>query len=256
MARKLSRFAAAAVLALVIASPPALAAGAAHPSPVELDHVWIMVSPGAPERKALKNAGFLFAPGTNRHDGQGTASITVELDNAYVELMWPDSSVAVEPGLERAAEKFRERMLWRTSGWCPIGIGLRQTTEADDSLPFPTWSWTADWMPKGTSMVMLTPRDDTRSPALFIEPRALSGAAEQAARSAPFHHPIGCRRVTAVHLVGPRGYKPIAPLEYLQAEHVLGIRAGDQWLLELTLDGGSRRQTKDLRPSLPIVVRY
>jgi hypothetical protein len=225
-------------------------------SRIELDHVWIMVSPNAPERHALKRAGFQISPDTNRHDGQGTASITVEFENSYLELMWPDSTVTVAPGLERAAEKFRQRMLWRSSGWCPIGIGLRRTSPSDDALPFPTWSWTAEWMPKGSKMEMLTPRDDTTSPALFIEPRALTDTGEQAARASRYHHPIGTRQITAIRLISPTTYEPIAALNYLQTQHVLSIKRGDQWLLELTFDRGKRKKSKDLRPDLPVVVQY
>jgi hypothetical protein len=44
----------------------------------EFDHVWNMVSPDAPERAVLEHAGFQISPDVNRHDGQGTTSITVE----------------------------------------------------------------------------------------------------------------------------------------------------------------------------------
>src|SRR5262249_33302236 len=232
------------------------AAMATPPSPIALDHVWIMVSPNAPERVALTHAGFEISPELNRHDGQGTASITAEFENGYLELMWPDSTVTVAPGRERAAAKFRQRMLWRSSGWCPIGIGLRRAAAAGDSLPFPTWSWTAEWMPKGSAMVMLTARDDTQSPALFIEPAALADTAKQAARGALYHHPNGCRRITALRLISPRTYVPVAALEYLQAQRVLRMAPGEPWRLELTFDGGKRKRTKDLRPELPLVIRF
>jgi len=225
-------------------------------SAVELDHVWIMVSPNAPERAALTNAGFQFAPETNRHDGQGAASITVEVENGYLELMWPDATVSITPGLERAAEKFRQRMLWRSSGWCPFGIALRRTAASREPLPFPTWSWTADWMPKGEVMEMLTPRDDTRSPALFIEPPALTDTKKQASRASLYRHPIGCRRITGIRLTSPRSYEPIASLKYLEGQHVVDLNPGDAWLMEVIFDGGKTKRSKDLRPNLPLVIRY
>jgi hypothetical protein len=225
-------------------------------SPLELDHVWIMVLPNAPERAALERAGFQIAPSSNRHDGQGTASITVEFQNAFLELIWPDPAVPVAPGSERAAEKFRQRMLWRSSGWCPIGVGLRRTTPSDDALPFPTWSVVPPWLPPGSAIEILTPRDDTRSPSLFISPRALADVPEQAARAALYHHPLGVHRVTAVRLVSPKTYQPIEPLMYLQKLHVLGVKQGEAWLVELTFDGGKKGKSKDLRPDLPLVVRY
>jgi len=249
-------------LGLLVLLSSLLAAGAApaaNEPGIDRDHVWIMVSRNAPERAALTRAGFQIAPEVYRHDGQGTASISVELDNGYIELMWPDPTIPVAPGLERAAEKFRQRSQWRTSGWCPFGVGFRRTTatrSSSEPLPFPIWTWTAEWMPKGTVMEMLTPRDDTRSPALFIEPPALADPAEQAKRGALYHHPIGARRLTAIRLTSPKAYEPIAALKYLQGKNLLSVGRGDQWLLELTLDGGARKGSKDLRPDLPVVIRY
>src|SRR5215472_6036343 len=241
----------AALILLAISAVPVRAQ-----SRIELDHVWIMVSPNAPERAALERGGFEIAKDVNRHDGQGTASISIEFENAYLELMWPDETVSIAPGRERAAEKSRQRMLWRSSGWCPVGVGLRRTTPSNEALPFPTWSWTAEWMPKGSEMVMLTPREDTRSPALFIEPPALTNTAEQAALGSRFHHAIGVHRLTAVRLVSPKTYQPIEPLTYLQKQGVLDVRQGDEWLVELTFDGAKKKESKDLRPDLPLVIRY
>jgi hypothetical protein len=62
---------------------------------LEFDHVWIVVSRDAPERAALERAGFKISPNVNRNDGQGTASVSAEFLNAYIELMWPDPTVSV-----------------------------------------------------------------------------------------------------------------------------------------------------------------
>ena len=241
---------------MIAAAPAPAAAPAAALTRLAFDHVLIFVSPGAPERVALERAGFQISPDVNRHDGQGTASVTVEFDNSFLELIWADSSVSIQPGLERAAEKFRQRMLWRTTGRSPIGIGMRRASAGPDSFPFPTWSWSAEWMPKGAEMLMLTPRDDKFSPALSVEPRALADTAEQAARGARFHHPNGARRITAVRVISPRTYQPIPSLQFARSQHVLALGQGDQWLLELTLDAGRRKARRDLRPDLPLVVRY
>src|SRR5713101_9511673 len=140
---------------------------------LEFDHVWIVVSRDAPERAALERAGFKISPNVNRHDGQGTASVSAEFLNAYIELMWPDPTVSVAAGAERGVEKFKNRMNWRTSGWCPIGIALHRNGPGA-TLPFPTWSIAPDWMPKGTAIEILTARDDPKSPSFFIEPPVLA----------------------------------------------------------------------------------
>jgi hypothetical protein len=244
-------FAALALSLLAVALGPAKAQ-----SPIEFDHVWIMVAPNAPERAALERAGFEISPDINRHDGQGTASITVEFENAFLELMWPDSTVAVKPGLERAAEKFKLRMQWRSSGWCPIGIGFRRTAASHDAFPFPVWSVTAPWLPPGSAIEMLTPREDTTSPSLFISPRALSDKNEQAVRAARFHHVVGVHQITAVSLIAPKKYRRIEPLSYLNRMHILGVDQGDEWAVELTFDGGKNGKSRDLRPDLPLAIRY
>src|SRR6266699_3685342 len=128
---------------------------------LEFDHVWIVVTRDAPERAALERAGLKISPDVNRHDGQGTASVSAEFFNAYIELMWPDPTVSVAPGAERGVEKFKNRMNWRTSGWCPLGIALHRTGQGP-TLPFPTWSIAPACMPAGSAIEILTPRDDTK----------------------------------------------------------------------------------------------
>jgi hypothetical protein len=111
---------------------------------VQFDHLWIVVSRDAPERAALEKAGFRFAPEVNKHEGQGTASIMIEFENSFLELVWPDPTVPVNPGMERGAEKFRQRMLWRTGGWSPIGIVMHRLSSTP--IPFATWSISPPWM--------------------------------------------------------------------------------------------------------------
>ena len=90
-----------------------------------LDHAWIATVAGAPaERKALEHAGFRIAPTINRHDGQGTASATVEFENGFLELIWADDSVPVTGGGAIAKQRFTERADWRKTGSSPFGVAL------------------------------------------------------------------------------------------------------------------------------------
>jgi hypothetical protein len=235
---------------------------AAAAAELEFDHVWIVVTREAPERTALAHAGLKISPNVNRHDRQGTASITAEFLNAYIELLWPDPTVPVAPGAERGVEKFKQRMNWRTSGWCPIGIGLRRT-RPNTTLPFPTWSIAPAWMPQGTSIEILTPRDDTKSPSFFIEPPVLTvneevnrKLAENDPRRASFQHSIGVERITAIRIVRPKAYQPIAPFTYLEKAGALKAEEGNVWAVDVTFDHGRKAQTKDLRPDLPLIIHY
>jgi hypothetical protein len=237
-----------------------------HPStaPVAFDHVWIVVQPGAPERALLEQAGFRLDPRVNRHDGQGTASVTAEFHNAFLELLWRDPDVPVNPGMERAAEKFQRRMDWRTTGASPIGIVLHYAGTAPSPVPLSTWEVAPSWMPPGSVITMLTPREDLVSPSLSIHPRPLPVAAdanermilERDGNTDLLGHPIGVHAVTGVTIVAPPSYTPIRALRYLRDEGILGVSAGAEWAVELTFDGGTQGLQRDFRPDLPLLVRY
>ena len=232
----------------------------ASPAGLEFDHVWIVVTRDAPERAALEKAGLKISADLNRHDGQGTASITADFQNSYIELMWPEPTVSVAPGAERGVEKFQNRMNWRTSGWCPIGIGLRRVGTVTP-LPFPTWTITPDWMPKGTSIEILTARDDTKSPSFFIEPDVLavkenSKTGKNDPKTRALQHGIGVQRITEIRFVRPTGYQPVAAFAYLEKAGIFQSSEGNEWAVEITFDGGRKNQTKDLRPELPLVIHY
>jgi hypothetical protein len=222
---------------------------------LEFDHVWIVVTRDAPERAALARAGRKVSPNLNRHDGQGTASISAEFLNAYIELIWPDPTVSVAPGAERGVEKFKNRMNWRASDWCPIGIGLHRAGPPTP-LPFPTWTIAPDWMPKGTSIEILTARDDTKSPSFFIEPPVLAvkekgkidNASSVRIASPASDHPIGVECITDIQLIRPKEYQPIAPFTYLGKAGIFKSTEGKEWAIEITFDGGRKAQTKDVRP--------
>ena len=247
---------------VLAAQPSASPSPTVSPAQVEFDHVWIVVTRDAPERAALEHAGFKISPSVNRNDGQGTASVSAEFFNAYIELMWPDPTVSVAPGAERGVEKFKNRMNWRTSGWCPLGIALHRIGP-NTTLPFPTWSIAPDWMPKGTAIEILTARDDTKSPSFFIEPPVLAvkeeanrKTAEDDPKRAMFQHPIGVERITAIQIISPKEYQPVAAFTYLEKAGIFKVSEGTAWAIELTFDAGRKAQTKDLRPDLPLIIRY
>ncbi len=240
---------------VISAEPSAVPSPTTAGPRLEFDHVWIVVARDAPERSALARAGLIISPEVNRHDGQGTASISAEFRNSYLELMWPDPTVSVAPGAERGVEKFKNRMNWKTSGWCPIGIGLHQVGPSAP-LPFPTWTIAPDWMPKGTAIEILTARDDTKSPSFFIEPPELAVKENFKINKAASNHPIGVERVTELRLVRPKEYQLVPAFTYLERAGIFKSSEGPEWAIEIAFDSGRKAQTKDLRPDLPLIIHY
>jgi hypothetical protein len=74
--------------------------------------------------------------------------------------------------------------------------------------------------------------------------------------AAKFHHALGVHRITSVRVVSPKTYQPITSLSYLQQDRILSLDQGEQWLLELSFDDGKKKKSKDLRPDLPLILRY
>ena len=246
--------------------PPALAAAllgcAADVPPLVLDHAWIVVAPGAPERVRLEEAGFRIAPTVHRHDGQGTASITVELLNGFLELIYPDSTVRVSPASQVGAEKFRRKSAWRETGYSPIGIVFDRTRATPEKFTFATWKVTVDWLEPGTFIEMLTPKEMPQAVSLSISSHAVGAReanealARDPARNAVFQHPNGARRLTAVRVVAPVADRLPPAAAYLAGHRLMRFDVGGAWLLDVTLDHGAQGVTRDLQPELPMVIHY
>lgn len=229
---------------------------------LQQSHSWIVVTPGAPERTALEKAGFRIDPAISHHDGQGTSSISVEFLNGFLELIYPDSAVSVSPALQAGAEKFRLKSRWRETGYSPIGIVFDRTPATPDSFPFPTWKVTAEWMDPGTFIHILTPKETPKALSISISPHTRSAAEENAERAkdpknkAIFTHPNGARTMTAFKVVAPSADALPPAAAYVQQHELMNFTVGDQWILDVTLDSGAQHITKDLRPTLPLVVHY
>lgn len=238
-------------------------ARAADAPPLLLSHCWIMVGTGAPERSALEKAGFRIAPTINRHTGQGTASISVELLNGFLELMYPDPTVPVSPERKAGAEKFRLKSAWRESGYSPFGIVFDRTPATPTKLPFPTWTFSADWMDKDTFIEMMTPKEMPRAVSLSISSHAVGTSekenealARDPVKGAMFLHPNGARRLTGMRVTAPSADLLPPAASYISEHGLMKLDVGKEWLLEVTLDNGKQAVTKDLRPDLPVMIRY
>ena len=211
---------------------------------LSLSHAWIVVPTGAPQRTLLEKAGFRIDPTINRHDGQGTASITVEFENGFLELIYPDPTVPVTDALKAGAEKFRLKSEWRTSGYSPIGIVFDRTPSTPETFPFATWKISADWMEKGTFIEMMTPREMPKAVSLSVSSHANR------------QNVTATHRFTSMRVVAPATDRLPPSASWIAEQGLMKFDIGDQWLLDVTLDDAKQGITKDFRPDLPLIVRY
>lgn len=57
----------------------------------------------------------------NRHDGQGTSSVTAEFENGYVEFIYADDRVPVSASGAVAKQRFIDRANWRVTKTLHLG---------------------------------------------------------------------------------------------------------------------------------------
>jgi hypothetical protein len=103
-------------------------------------------------------------------------------------------------------------------------------------------------------MEMLTPRGDSLVTAWIV---GKSDIASEVGVRAPVNrkHRIGVRRVTSLRVTGP-GASQATAIAYLNRLGSATFEEGAAWLVELTFDQGATGQVQDLRPTLPLVLRW
>jgi hypothetical protein len=227
-----------------------------------LDHVWVAVGRGgATERAMLEAAGFRFSPTINRHDGQGTASSTIDFENGHIELIWADPDVPASESGDEVRQRFAARADWRRSGQSPFGIGFRRTAATPATWPFETWSVGSAWMGEGRQLEILSPRG-APTVTLFVPPTPVDVEANRAAIAAGgpgaerFVHSNGTRRLTGVKVSAPTpaGLPPAS--SFVNSSGAAELIVGREWLMEVEIDYGAQNQSLDLRPQVPLIVRF
>jgi hypothetical protein len=230
---------------------------AARSPRVELDHVYIVVRPGAvAEIAALRSAGLNVYSEPRRHAGQGTASVSAYMENAYLELIWVDSTVAVTPDHAATHRWFRAATEWRRTAQSPFGIGLHRMAGDTSALPVPVKREAAPWVEPGAAYELLQQPSDSLAADFFVVPAkaAVPRWMPRFRERAPdaLRHPGGGREITLVRLHGRTEHQPAA-LPVLRPARIQFERASEP-LLEVYLDGGAIGRRVDLRPVLPLVL--
>ena len=214
---------------------------------IELDHVIVFCSRGAPEATVLRDRGLLDSSG-QAHAGQGTANRRFAFANAYLELLWVEDENEAR-SMAAARTQLWERWQGRTSGLCPFGLAFRPGEDGAEP-PFPTWSYRPAYLPADLSIEMGIGVRPTE-PLLVYLPFARRDrlrAVEPAGGSA------GVREMVGVRLHLPAGDRPSDSLRGLAATGLVSLASAPEYLAELAFLG-EPAVAIDLRPQLPLVFR-
>lgn len=112
----------------------------------QIDHIFIMLSKGAPEVDQLIQFG-LSEGKPNVHFGQGTSNRRFFFNNFMLELVW------VHNPKEARNENTRPTFLWdrwmNREKQSPFGICLRPVVKLESKLPFRCWKYNPAYLPNG-----------------------------------------------------------------------------------------------------------
>lgn len=220
---------------------------------LELDHIFILASPGAPEAEQLRGLG-LSEGSRNVHPGQGTANRRFFFEDAMLELIWVEDATEAQSDLA-APTGLWERMRWRESGASPFGVCLRDSEGGAPELPFATLAYSPPYLPPGSAIAIaagVLPEE----PLLFATPFGRRPVDAVASRREPLHHAAGMRELTAIRLTLAASTPVSAALQALAESGIVSVSHGAAPLLELRFDGGNRGRQADLRESLPLIVHW
>jgi len=211
---------------------------------VELDHLFICVSRGAPEAEQLIQFGLREGP-SNIHPGQGTANKRFFFRNAMLELLWVENPLDAQ-SQQTAPTKLWERWSGRGTGTCPFGIIVRPANAEHQSVPFPAQEYQPIWLPPDLKIYL--------SPARLEEPMWLfMPFLERLQHEKRFvEHPNGAREITRLTLIAPVPLRSPAA-HALVEEATLSVGEGPDYLAMIELDHGLRQNSIDFRPHLPLV---
>ncbi len=216
---------------------------------LELDHMFVVVTYGAPEMATLVRAGFKEGE-RNRHPGQGTASTGVFFEDSYVEFLWLEDRREAESTAIRRTCLAQRADPEQTA--LPFGFGFRCAADSKSSIPFSTWAYRPPYLPNGAAIPTGNNSDRLAEPLLFVLPW----------KSGPGYgcptHPNGARRVTEVSLTLGQVDEPSDEFTAFCALGLVNVSVGEDSVpvLEVELDDSSARESLDMRPAVPLVVRW
>ena len=211
-----------------------------------LDHVFICAADPRAAERALTEAGVQIGLRAI-HSGQGTSNACAFFDNAYLELLLPHDDQELDSAPVRPLA-LRDRLRWRQTGASPIGLALRAGNVAPSVT---TWPYAAPFLPRGSTIPIVTPPDAAHLPLLFLIPAALP------VRREPSHEHRGKRRrLTRVRVCGPRVTALASAVAALCDPAAVVLEQAPDHHLELEWDEATADERHDLRPTLPVTLRW
>lgn len=216
---------------------------------LEVDHIFICITAREQATTAFQKLGLCCPDYIIQNVEQGTASNLVFFQNAYLELIWIEDVNIFEQHPIEISINIAARAFWQQTGASPFGVCLRCKPNLPNlENPHPFIFFTADNLSR------------TVEPACFFLPDLLTFT-NQLASTSIIHkqltsHPLGIKKLTDVMITVVSDEELSSTLNTLSTNGAVTVVRGRFPLLELTFDQGVKGKVLDVRPVLPIRLKY
>jgi len=211
---------------------------------LQLDHIFVLSSPGAPEADALLKLGLVEGT-ANEHPGQGTANRRFFLANTTLEFVFIHNIAEAMNGAGKDL-KLVERAIDSDSS--PFGLVTRWVGE-EPSPDYPYWEYQPAYFPEPMCFLVGENIDKFKEPVCICMPPALP---------LPDRPPTPNNSnwtLTEAQLCIPAMSASETLTRYGKCDRVT-LKLGEEHQLKLVFNQGQQGQTVNLLPELPLVIEW
>ncbi len=229
-----------------------------NPSP-EIYQIYYLIAFSAVGKELIP---FLRTLGLNctepqSNPGQGTVSTLIFFENVYLEIFWLEETSHLTQSEMMGEFNLQARVNWVVTGASPFGFGLSYSARNHDNFVSPNSE-----KPISEPFLRFCPINlaNPEEPICYLVPdyEAKRHRLDRySAIAEDLRNPgLGLRTLTQakMRVISDRLMTP--PLIDLANQKLLEIKYQKSPLLDLTFDDGKQEKFVDLRPLIPIILRY
>lgn len=213
---------------------------------LQLHHIFVCTSPGAPEADALLDAG-LIEGSPNIHPGQGTANRRFFFKNGFLELLWVHDKHEAQSAITSPTNLW-DRWVNRDTGTNPFGLCFSSTKGVTSALSFATWEYRPPYLSDGRCF-LFADKLPLSEPEVFLLnwPQAQSSPETE-----PSNHPLGLYDMRSVSVGLPEPASASDTLNNIRGAGLIKIH--QSVAPELVIEFISEREVRHDVPSIGLTI--
>ena len=173
----------------------------------------------------------------------GTKGTYFNFENLYMELLWIEDETEYMP-------------LSSMFGKPTFGIAFHHKAGINVPLPFETNAFHWEWLPPDSFLHFAKRDPASLEPLFFVVPDSIVHREEDNDTPSEITtHPLGIKRLSALR-VTIASQELSATAQLLSANTNAQIENGSENRLELIFDNEAQGKIVDIRPTLPLIIRY